>query len=99
MAVKVQCVLHPFHELPALLRDAPRLVPPGLESVFQALTHRLPRYALYIAQFHSLVLKQLQRPVRMTLWKVAARYGYKLRPARSPNLRFRPGRDRSINAL
>ena len=68
----------------------------GLNSFFQAPTHRLPRYALHIAQFLSLVLKQLQRPVGITLWKVAARYGYKVRSGTFVQFAF-PSGTRSID--
>ena len=80
MAVRVQSVLHPCHELPAQFGDAPLPVPPGPEFVFpQALPHRLPRYALHTARFLSLVLRQLLRPVGITLGKVAPLYSYKVR--------------------
>ena len=51
----------------------------GLSMLFQAPAHRLLRDDLYIAQFLSPVLKQLQRPVGITLGKVAPLYGYKVR--------------------
>ena len=49
------------------------------ERFLQALAHRLPRYTLHTARFHDLVLKQLQRPVGITLGKVAPLYSYKVR--------------------
>jgi len=51
----------------------------GPRTFFPSSAHRLPRYTLHTARFLSLVLKQFQRPVGITLGKVGPLYSYKVR--------------------
>ena len=97
LMVQVQHVLHSSHELPAHLRDAPLLLLPRLEFVFLSIWRTVEGDALGKPHRHHLVGKQLDRPIRVSFGCVAARDGYQM-CFLSADLRFCPGRGRSLSA-
>ena len=97
--IKVQHVLHPGHELPAQLGDAPFLFPPRLEFVFLSIWRTVSREMLP-ANSNSTTLSasrwsvQLACPSGGLLHAMATRCASCL----PSNLRSRPGRGLSLMA-
>ena len=98
--VQVQHVLHSSHELPAHLRDAPLLLLPRLEFVFLSIWRTVSREMLSANPIATTLsasswIVQSACPSGASLHAMAIRCASCL----PSNLRFCPGRGRSLSAL
>ena len=93
--VQVQHVLHSSHELPAHLRDAPLLLLPRLEFVFLSIWRTVSREMLSANPIATKLDRPSACPSGASLHAMAIRCASCL----PSNLRFCPGRGRSLSAL
>ena len=98
--IQVQHVLHPSHELPAHLRDTPLLLLPRLELVFFSIWRTVSREMLS-ANPIATTLSASSCSVQSAWPSGASLHATAIRCASClpSNLRFCPGRGRSLSAL